>query len=248
MSILPSSCFPVAYANLGRPTASFPARTFRPGRFPEQRISGNGAWIRERGRVYVKSESKADEEETSSSESTRSGSFLSLLCPLLKLFSGGDPSQQRNHALEVATSSLASIARLPWGSRVSSVSEDVSSTPPLRLKLFEFEACPFCRRVREAMTELDLSVEVYPCPKGSARHREMVRRSGGKEMFPFLIDPNTDTSMYESGDIVKYLYNQYGNGRGPSTGLLERSSYLFLLSLAPSLNASVGLVLLILFW
>lgn len=92
MSILPSSCFPVAYANLGRPTASFPARTFRPGRFPEQRISGNGAWIRERGRVYVKSESKADEEETSSSESTTSGSFLSLLCPLLKLFSVRNPS------------------------------------------------------------------------------------------------------------------------------------------------------------
>lgn len=89
---IPSSCFPVAYANLGRPTASFLARTFRPGRFPEQRISGNGAWIRERGRVYVKSEAKADEEETSSSESTTSGSFLSLLCPLLKLFSVRKPS------------------------------------------------------------------------------------------------------------------------------------------------------------
>lgn len=235
MSIL-SSCFPVANGNLCRPIASFPASTFRPGRFPEERISGNGAWIRERGRIiYVKSsnsKAKADEEETSSSESTKSSgnasTFLSLLCPLLKLFSGGDPSQQRNHALEVATSSLASIARLPWGSRVSSMSiytQDASSSPPLLLQLFEFEACPFCRRVREAMTELDLSVEVYPCPKGSVRHREMVRRSGGKEMFPFLIDPNTDTSMYESGDIVKYLFNQYGNGRGPSTGLLESTLF-----------------------
>ncbi|CAH8282608.1 unnamed protein product [Eruca vesicaria subsp. sativa] len=221
---IPTPCFPMADSNLRRPIASFPASTFRP-----DRISGNGTWIRERGRINVKSEAKTD--ESSSSESTTSGSassFLSVLCPLLKLFSGGDPSQQRNHALEVATSSLASIARLPWGSRVSSMSiynQDVSSSPPLRLQLFEFEACPFCRRVREAMTELDLSVEVYPCPKGSARHREMVRRSGGKEMFPFLIDPNTGTSMYESGDIVKYLFNQYGNGRGPSTGLLESTLF-----------------------
>ncbi|XP_050378789.1 uncharacterized protein LOC126796067 [Argentina anserina] len=68
----------------------------------------------------------------------------------------------------------------------------------MRLQLFEFEACPFCRRVREALTELDLSAEVYPCPKGSIRHRELVNISGGKEQFPFLIDPNTGISMYES--------------------------------------------------
>ncbi|CAN7124131.1 unnamed protein product [Brassica rapa subsp. narinosa] len=220
-----SPCFPVVNGNLRLAIASFPSSTLRSG----QRISGNGAWIPKRGRVYVKSEANTDEEtSSSSSESTTSGNasiFSSVLCPLLKLFSGGDPSQQRNHALEVATSSLASIARLPWGSRVSSMSTDVSSSPPLRLQLFEFEACPFCRRVREAMTELDLSVEVYPCPKGSVRHRELVRRSGGQEMFPFLIDPNTDTSMYESGDIVKYLFNQYGNGRGPSTGLLESTLF-----------------------
>uniref|UniRef100_A0A0D3ATA6 GST N-terminal domain-containing protein n=2 Tax=Brassica oleracea var. oleracea TaxID=109376 RepID=A0A0D3ATA6_BRAOL len=220
-----SPCFPVVNGNLRLPIASFSSSTLPSG----QRLSGNGAWIHKRGRIYVKSEANSEEEtSSSSSESTTSGnasSFLSVLCPLLKLFSGGDPSQQRNHALEVATSSLASIARLLWGSRVSSMSTDVSSSPPLRLQLFEFEACPFCRREREAMTELDLSVEVYPCPKGSVRHRELVRRSGGQEMFPFLIDPNTDTSMYESGDIVKYLFNQYGNGRGPSTGLLESTLF-----------------------
>ncbi|WMV54822.1 hypothetical protein MTR67_048207, partial [Solanum verrucosum] len=65
---------------------------------------------------------------------------------------------------------------------------------------------------------------IYPCPKGSVRHREMVRRLGGKEQFPFLVDPNTGTSLYESGDIVKYLFHQYGQGRNPSTGLLERGT------------------------
>ncbi|XP_010455391.1 PREDICTED: uncharacterized protein LOC104736994 isoform X1 [Camelina sativa] len=209
-------------------TLCFPSSTFlshRPQRF-SKRISRNGKWVCQRRRLYVKSEAKTDEASTTSSKSS---SFLSFLCPLLKVFSGGDPSQQRNHVLEVATSSLASVARLPWGSRVSSGGIDnqdvVSFNPPLRLQLFEFEACPFCRRVREAMTELDLSVEVYPCPKGSVRHRELVRRSGGKEMFPFLVDPNTETLMYESGDIVKYLFKQYGNGRDPSTGLLESTLF-----------------------
>ncbi|KAK3034099.1 hypothetical protein RJ639_034079 [Escallonia herrerae] len=152
-------------------------------------------------------------------------SFLSLLCPLLKLFSGGDPSRDRNYMLEVVTSSLSTLARLPWGSRSLSGSLDSQDTirvdPPMRLQLFEFEACPFCRRVREAITELDLSVEVYPCPKGSVRHREVVRRIGGKEQFPFLVDPNTGISTYESSEIVKYLFQQYGQGKSPSFGLLE---------------------------
>ncbi|KAF6159678.1 hypothetical protein GIB67_029936, partial [Kingdonia uniflora] len=118
---------------------------------------------------------------------------------------GGDPSQKRNDILEITTSSLSTLARLPWGSR--SLNEVSTEDPGTRIQLFEFgcpslyfstEACPFCRRVREAITELDLSVEVYPCPKGSLKHREMVRRIGGKEQFPFLLDPNTGTSMYES--------------------------------------------------
>lgn len=32
------------------------------------------------------------------------------------------------------------------------------------LQLYEFEACPFCRRVREAITDLDLNVEVRVAP------------------------------------------------------------------------------------
>lgn len=147
-----------------------------------------------------------------------SSSFFSLLCPLLKLFSGGDPSQERNYLLEEATSSLSTFARLPWGSRSLPIS---TIDPPKNLQLFEFEACPFCRRVREAVTELDLSVEIFPCPKGSKRHREMVRSLGGKEQFPYLVDPNAGVSMYESSEIVKYLFRQYGNGRSPSFGLLE---------------------------
>ncbi|XP_050217170.1 uncharacterized protein LOC126668020 [Mercurialis annua] len=216
LSLIPSKNFPLLHTSTAT-TTSFPPISLK---------------FCSRSRFYAKKSDDPDAESDSESKlSQESGatssptSFLSVLCPLLKLLSGGDPSRERNHALEVATSSLSTLARLPWGSRTLSESYDngqmTTSDSFKPLQLFEFEACPFCRRVREALTELDLSVEVYPCPKGSLRHRQMVREFGGNEQFPFLIDPNTGISMYESGDIVKYLFQQYGKGRSPSTGLLE---------------------------
>ncbi|CAL5016802.1 unnamed protein product [Urochloa decumbens] len=169
----------------------------------------------------------AETETASTSGGGASGSVLSFLCPLLKLLGGGDPSQERNDVVEVATSSISSLARLPWGSKVATTSgENIdSATTAPTLQLYEFEACPFCRRVREAMTELDLSTEVYPCPKGSLRHREMVKKIGGKEQFPLLVDASAGVTMYESGDIVNYLFRQYGQGRNPSSGLLESTIF-----------------------
>ncbi|CAN1235587.1 hypothetical protein LINPERPRIM_LOCUS4550 [Linum perenne] len=195
------------------------------GEFKFRRDRSNRNWVRRNAKSSADPDSVSEEisnggsssSSSASSSAAASSSFLSVLCPLLKLFSSGDPSKERNSTLEMSTSFLSTLARFPWGSK--SVQQWDSPLKPLQL--FEFEACPFCRRVREAMTELDLSAEVYPCPKGSRRHREIVRELGGKEMFPFLVDPNTGISMYESGDIVKYLFEQYGKGRSPSTGLLE---------------------------
>lgn len=84
--------------------------------------------------------------------------------------------------------------------------------PEKRLQLYEFEACPFCRKVREAFSILDLEAEVYPCPKGGTRYRPEVEARGGRAMFPWLVDPNGDVEMYESDDIVRYLFETYGDG------------------------------------
>jgi glutathione S-transferase len=78
------------------------------------------------------------------------------------------------------------------------------------------EGCPFCRAVREAMTALHLDVEIYPCPKGGTRFRPEAERIGGKAQFPLLVDPNTNTVMYESEAIIEYLFKTYGNGTVPS--------------------------------
>jgi glutathione S-transferase len=42
-----------------------------------------------------------------------------------------------------------------------------------------------------------------------------VIRHGGKRQFPFLRDPNTEVEMYESDDIVRYLFEHYGAGSIP---------------------------------
>lgn len=82
--------------------------------------------------------------------------------------------------------------------------------PEKPLKLYEFEGSPFCRRVREVMTTLNLDYEVYPCPKGGQRYRNEMKKIGGRRQFPFLVDENTGTQLYESQDIIHHLFKHYG--------------------------------------
>lgn len=93
--------------------------------------------------------------------------------------------------------------------------------PQQLLTLYEMENCPFCRLVREALTELDLDVLVRPCPKRGTRFRPEVQSTGGKLLFPYLADSNTGTAMYESADIMEYLAQTYG-GRVTGTRGLGR--------------------------
>ena len=83
--------------------------------------------------------------------------------------------------------------------------------PEKALKLFEFEGSPFCRRVREVLTTLNLDYEVYPCPKGARKYRQIVQKLGGKQQFPFFVDENTGEHLYESQTIVQYLFEHYSN-------------------------------------
>jgi glutathione S-transferase len=113
---------------------------------------------------------------------------------------------------DVVTSLLATVARLGFAERVAGP----GARPEQLLELYEFEGCPFCRKVREALTVLDLDAVVYPCPKRGPRFREQVKQRGGKAQFPYLVDPNTGTEMYESDDINRYLFETYGDGRVPA--------------------------------
>jgi len=110
-----------------------------------------------------------------------------------------------SHALDVASSKLAAYVRLGAGW----IARPARRQPEKLLELYEFEACPFCRRVREALSEFDLEAAVFPCPKSGTRFRPKVLELGGRMLFPFLVDPNTGRSMHESEEIVRYLRETY---------------------------------------
>ena len=81
--------------------------------------------------------------------------------------------------------------------------------PERLLELWDFEGCPYCRKVREVLCELDLEYVVRNVPQGSPKRADLVAR-GGKMQVPYLVDPNTGAEMYESDDIVTYLQTRYG--------------------------------------
>jgi len=116
-----------------------------------------------------------------------------------------------NRVLDLATSVTATLSRLASGGSVGNLGD----RPETPLQLFEFESCPYCRKVREALSILDLTAEIFPCPKEGPRFRKQAKKLGGKVQFPYLADPNTGKGMYESDEIVQYLFETYGDGNVP---------------------------------
>ena len=92
---------------------------------------------------------------------------------------------------------------------------DQCRRPEKPIEIYEFEGCPFCRKVREMVAVLDLDVLFYPCPQKGPTFRPKVLEMGGKKQFPYMVDPNTGVAMYESDDIIKYLADTYGDGTIP---------------------------------
>jgi glutathione S-transferase len=111
----------------------------------------------------------------------------------------------------IVSSTAASSVRFPLGYRVGSI----GPRPAKRLELYDLEACPYCRKVREALTMLDLDVLIRPAPHGGARFRPEAIARGGKRQFPLLVDPNDELVLYESDAIVQHLYARYGQGPVP---------------------------------
>ena len=77
-----------------------------------------------------------------------------------------------NHQFKVLQSVAASL--IEGGRGVMGTPRPKQPAKPL--KLYEFEGSPFCRRVREVITLLNLDVEIYPCPKGGQKYRQIVKR------------------------------------------------------------------------
>lgn len=83
------------------------------------------------------------------------------------------------------------------------------SQPDQLPELYHFEACPFCSKVRKKLEEMKIDYISRPINPDGRRQR--VKDVSGQTGVPLLVDPNTDTVMPESDDIVDYLEEQYGN-------------------------------------
>lgn len=79
--------------------------------------------------------------------------------------------------------------------------------PEEMLGVYQFEGCPFCGKVRQKMTELGLDFIARQVDPDDRTHVEEI---SGQEGVPVLVDPNTDTIMPESDDIIEYLEEHYG--------------------------------------
>ena len=135
-------------------------------------------------------------------------------------------------------SSLTSTLGLWRGTSV--IKENIGRAPESALlKLYDMEGCPFCRLAREALTELDLDAEIIPVAKGDEKVRAELKALGGKVQMPFLVDANTGQEMYESFDIVNYLYAQYGNGKQRSQLTHSAALLSSMLTSASRLNSGI---------
>jgi glutathione S-transferase len=76
------------------------------------------------------------------------------------------------------------------------------------LELYQFEGCPYCSKVRSKLTDLGID---FIARQADKQDRSRVEEVSGQTNVPVLVDPNTDTVMPESDDIVDYLEEQYGS-------------------------------------
>ena len=79
-----------------------------------------------------------------------------------------------------------------------------------QLALYQFEACPFCVKVRRAIKRQSIHIELRDA-KNNELHRETLLEQGGRVKVPCLRIENGDktTWMYESNDIIAYLEKEF---------------------------------------
>lgn len=78
--------------------------------------------------------------------------------------------------------------------------------PDQMLEVYQFEGCPYCSKVRQKMTDLGID---FIARQVDPHDRSRVKEVSGQTNVPVLKDPNTDTVMPESDDIVDYLEENY---------------------------------------
>lgn len=77
--------------------------------------------------------------------------------------------------------------------------------------IYQFEACPFCIKVRRELTRLNLPIELRDI-REEPKFKDELIREGGRFMVPCLRIESEDGStkwLYESSDIISYLGKEF---------------------------------------
>lgn len=145
-----------------------------------------------------------------------------IVAYLLKTYSDGNVKQPKPL---IATGNIASALRGLRG-----LNARPSNPPEKLLELYSFESSPYSRLVREVLCEMEIpyllhniskekisdlgkpgfyfTLGKYQVKKGDKR--EAFKKQTGRLQFPYLVDPNTGTEMFESQDIIDYLEKECG--------------------------------------
>lgn len=91
--------------------------------------------------------------------------------------------------------------------------QDAVDAKTANMALYQFEACPFCVKVRRQIRRLSLNIELRDA-KNNAAFRDELLTEGGKIKTPCLRiqdDANNVRWMYESSDINAFLKAEFGD-------------------------------------
>ena len=78
------------------------------------------------------------------------------------------------------------------------------------MKLYQFESCPYCKMVRERLSELQISYINVNVPRDKSRRQE-VEQISGQRSVPVLVDG--DTVLDDEEKILPYLDKKYAKAR-----------------------------------
>ena len=72
----------------------------------------------------------------------------------------------------------------------------------MKLTLYHFESCPYCKRVRDFLVSQNINVPMKDIKKDPASAEELLK-IGGKTQVPCLVIDGK--ALYESMDIIEWF-------------------------------------------
>lgn len=103
----------------------------------------------------------------------------------------------------------------PKGVERSLEEQEVIRQQTSRLSLYQFEACPFCVKVRFTLKRLSLPIATRDA-KNNPEYKKELLEKGGQYQVPCLRIENESGAvqwLYESSAIIRYLEDRFSSKR-----------------------------------